>query len=81
MFDKITFGKICNLTCSFDELKRFNSKILAWSYFFYDENNTCVGGGNITTGLIDVYVKVPSDAVYIGVLYNPRNPYGVYQAS
>ena len=27
MFDKITFGKICNLTCSFDELKRFNSKI------------------------------------------------------
>lgn len=27
MFDKIMFEKICNLTCSFDELKRFNSKI------------------------------------------------------
>ena len=27
MFDKIMFEKICNLTCSFDELKRFGSKI------------------------------------------------------
>ena len=27
MFNKATFEKICNVTCSMDELKRFNSKI------------------------------------------------------
>jgi hypothetical protein len=27
MFDKIMFEKICKLSCTFDELKRFNSKI------------------------------------------------------
>ena len=54
---------------------------VAWSYFFYDKDNVCVGSANITEGLVDVYVKVPNNAVYIGVLYNPLNPYGIYQAS
>lgn len=27
MFDRILFEKICNVTCTWDELKRFNSKI------------------------------------------------------
>ena len=27
MFDKASFEKICSLTCTYDELKRFNSKI------------------------------------------------------
>lgn len=52
-----------------------------WSYFFYDENNKCVGGGNITAGLIDVYVDVPENAKYIGVIYNPKHQYKVYQAA
>lgn len=56
------------------------SPSVAWSYFFYDENDICVGGGNMTVGLTDVYVSVPDTAVYVGVLYNPNNVYGVYGA-
>ncbi len=55
-------------------------KSVAWSYFFYDENDICVGGGNLTVGLTDVYVSVPDSAVYVGVLYNPNHVYGVYGA-
>ena len=56
------------------------SPSVAWSYFFYDENDINVGGGNLTVGLTDVYVSVPESAVYVGVLYNPNNLYGVYGA-
>lgn len=53
----------------------------AWSYFFYDENDVCVGNGNLTVGLTDVYVSVPDSAVYVGVIYKPQNIYGVYGAA
>lgn len=56
------------------------SPSLDWSYFFYDENDICVGSANITPGMVDVYTKVPKGAKYIGVLYSPKKPYGVYQA-
>jgi hypothetical protein len=52
----------------------------AWSYFFYDENDICIGGANMPTGLVNVYVQVPQNAKYVGVLYSPNATYGVYQA-
>ena len=52
-----------------------------WSYFFYDKNDRCVGGANISSGRVDVYAEVPDDAVYVGVLYNPNAVYGVYQSA
>ena len=52
----------------------------AWSYFFYDENGKFVGGSNMPSGLIDVYAKVPTDAVCLAVLYSPKHPYSVYQS-
>ena len=51
-----------------------------WSYFFYDENDQYIIGGNYPVGQVDIYIKVPSNAKYIGLLYNPAYQYCVYQA-
>ena len=73
----INVEKFSGLRFAFSE----KSPSVAWSYFFYDENDICVGGGNMPVGLTDVYISVPDTSVYVGVLYNPNNVYGVYGAA
>ena len=72
----INVEQLSGLRFAFSE----ESPSVAWSYFFYDENDMRVGEGNLEVGLTDVYVSVPEKAVYVGVLYNPNNVYGVYGA-
>ena len=76
-YSLISVENLSTLRFAFSEKSLSN----AWSYFFYDENDVCVGGGNMAIGLVDVYVEVPKGASYVGVLYNPNNVYGVYGSS